>query len=544
MKIEQIILRLFEVPNDISFRWPAQRLGKLKLIFQRFIERGSSFSPGWTSRDFSFTPSSAGSLGSRATSGALAVGVVQIVKFAIQFASAIVLSRLLQPADFGVVAMVAPLLAFIGLFQDLGLAQATIQRAELTHSQASALFWINFAAATLCALAVLALAPAAAAFYAAPELERLAAAYALLVAVNGLAAQHAALLNREMMFKALAIADAGSAIIGFFATVVAAFCTPNYWALFIGGATSTLFNLCAVWALLGWAPARPKFERGFGAFVTFGAGVTGFNLVNYFSRNLDNILIGRAFGEATLGYYDRAYKLLLFPLHQINFPLARVMLPALARLVNEPDRYRSAYLRSVRLVLLVTLPGVVFLIVYADEVIPVVIGERWRETSRIFSWLGFAALVQPLNNLSGMLYLSQGRIRELALVGAVLSAVPIVGFLCGLPFGAIGVASAYAFVEIFKTPVVWWAATKQGPVRLRDILSTAGPNACGAIASFAALLALRHEAPSIPLITIVAGVILSYASMMFVLALFFNGRSAMLDARDILISRALSFQRK
>ena len=99
----------------------------------------------------------------------------------------------------------------------------------------------------------------------------------------------------------------------------------------------------------------------------FGSGVSGFNIVNYFARNADNLLIGKFYGSEQLGYYDRAYRLLLFPMSQILGPLGRVVLPLLARLQSDPQRYRKVYIEAVSLLMMATQPGLVFLIIFAED---------------------------------------------------------------------------------------------------------------------------------------------------------------------------------
>jgi PST family polysaccharide transporter len=485
-------------------------------------------------RDLPFSPGreKSATLGARATSGALLTGAAQGIKLAVQIASAVVLSRLLEPKDFGAVAMVWPVVAFIGLFQDFGLNQATVQKPDLTHGEASLLFWINVGLSVLLAFGLVAAAPVVSAFFRAPELSDLVIAYAGLFAVNSLGAQHGALLTRSMRFGALALADGGSVVVGFLVTALVAVVWPSYWAFFIGSAGSALFGLAVMWRSHPWTPSLPRPERSLRSMLGFGAGLTGFNIVNFLARNLDNILIGRAFGDSVLGYYDRAYKLLLFPLQQINFPLARVLLPMLARLQSDAPRYRSAYLRTLRLALISTLPGVAFSIVHAGSVIPLLLGEQWREAVEIFAWLGFASLVQPLNNLSGALYVSQGRTQEFAAYGFILSAIPILSFFLGLPFGVTGVAAAYAIAEVAKTPLVWWAATRKGPVSLRDIVETVTPNVAATAASFAALLALRAVSLD-SLLSCALGAVLSYLATVAVLACFPGGRAAMRDLVEI-----------
>src|SRR3546814_16295601 len=108
----------------------------------------------------------------------------------------------------------------------------------------------------------------------------------------------------------------------------------------------------------------------------FGRGLAGFNILNFISRNADNVLIGRFTSATQLGYYDRAYKLLLFPLSQINNPVGRVLIPILSRLVAQPERYRQAYLRAVGQLLLFTIPGVGFLITNAHKYVPPVRGPQ------------------------------------------------------------------------------------------------------------------------------------------------------------------------
>ena len=122
-----------------------------------------------------------------------------------------------------------------------------------------------------------------------------------------------------------------------------------------------------MWTLSGWRPGRPSFEGQFNELFHIGAGVTGFNIVNYFSRNADNLLIGRYYGAVQLGLYDRAYRLLLFPLQQMLVPLGRVMFPLLSRLQSEPERYRKAYIECVSLLMIAVQPALVFAIVYSND---------------------------------------------------------------------------------------------------------------------------------------------------------------------------------
>lgn len=225
--------------------------------------------------------------------------------------------------------------------------------------------------------------------------------------------------------------------------------------------------------------------------IHFGRGMLGFNIFNFLSRNLDNILIGRFVGAAQLGYYDRAYKLLLFPLSQINQPVGRVVIPILSRLVSEPERYRAVYLRTVQQLALFTLPGVVFMIIYAQSAIPAILGEHWRASVPIFVWLGFAALHQPISATTGWLFISQSRTGEFAQWGLVVAVTSIAAFIVGLPWGAVGVAAAYALSDMFiRMPIVWYWVGRRGPVCTGDLVRIAWPHVIANMAMAVVLIEL------------------------------------------------------
>src|SRR4029077_17468142 len=101
-------------------------------------------------------------------------------------------------------------------------------------------------------------------------------------------------------------------------------------------------------------------RSGVRSMLLFGGNLTGFSVINYWARNLDNLLIGRVWGAAQLGLYSRAYQLLLLPVNQITVPITAVAMPALSRLVDSPERYRRAYVRILAKLAMVTMPLMAF----------------------------------------------------------------------------------------------------------------------------------------------------------------------------------------
>jgi len=232
--------------------------------------------------------------------GALTL-VAQAVKFALQLGSTIVLARLLTPEDFGLVAMVTAVTGFVMMFKDAGLSVATVQREEITREQVSALFWINAGLSVVLMIVVAALAPLIALFYSEPRLVGITLAISGTFVFAGLTVQHQALLRRQMQFKKLAVLEVASMVFGVATAITMAFLGLGYWSLVGMLAATAGANAVLAWIACAWIPGAPARSDGVGSMLNFGAGVTGFSVVNYFARNADNLLFSEDAARRIVG---------------------------------------------------------------------------------------------------------------------------------------------------------------------------------------------------------------------------------------------------
>jgi len=231
---------------------------------------------------------------------------------------------------------------------------------------------------------------------------------------------------------------------------------------------SSFLRMLGTWIVTGWRPSRPRRVPGMRSLIGFGANLTGFTFVNYFARTSDNMLIGRWWGEAPLGFYERGYKLMMAPLMQINVPVTNVIVPALSRVRDEPAKYREAYFRVSGLFQLLSCPLMAFVVVTAPWVVQFVFGPGWEPSGPILRWLAVAGFVQPLGSSIGWLFISQNRAREMMYLGCFASVSMISAFICGLPWGPLGVARAYAVVCVILTPIGFWYVGRRGPIHGLD----------------------------------------------------------------------------
>ncbi|HYY56257.1 MAG TPA: lipopolysaccharide biosynthesis protein, partial [Pyrinomonadaceae bacterium] len=305
-------------------------------------------------------------LGGRTARGGALTFASQGFKFFAGIAGTIVLARLLTPEDYGLIGMVAIVTGFVSMFKDMGLSMATVQKSDIKYEHVSTLFWVNVALSFAIMLLTVALSPAVAWFFKEPRLLWITIAYAGGFIFGGLSVQHEALLRRQMRFGALAITEISSALAGFVTAIVLAYFGARYWALVVNQLVMSLVYAVGVWVVCGWRPGLPVRYSGVRSMLAFGGNYTGFSIVNYFGGNLDNLLVGRIWGAAQLGFYAKAYQLLLLPIDQINAPVTAVAMPALSRLTDSPERYRQAYLRILQKLAIITMPGAAFMIATSD----------------------------------------------------------------------------------------------------------------------------------------------------------------------------------
>jgi len=394
----------------------------------------------------------------RSVRGGFLTFASQTAGMAIQFASTVILARMLGPGDYGLVAMASAVTALAGVFRDLGLSSAAIQKERLTRSQQCNLFWINVAVGCAITVMLAAGSPIVALFYGNQEVSWITRALATTFAINSLSVQSSTTLLRRLMFGRKAVADVSGGLIGMFVAVTLAANGFRYWSLVLGQIAGALTTTCLLFLLSPFRPGAPSLRSGTKELLRFGGHVTMFDLVNYLHRNLDKILIGRFCGTESLGLYNRAYALLMLPISNIRAPINAVAFPAMSKLGATTDVFRLYYRRIASVVALLSMPLAAFMFTSARSIIELALGPRWSGAAAIFQILALVSFIQPVLTLWGVVMLSSGRSKEYFYVGVFHAMCMSCGFLCGIPFGATGVAGGYcAMTYITAVPILKWA---------------------------------------------------------------------------------------
>jgi O-antigen/teichoic acid export membrane protein len=388
------------------------------------------------------------SLGRVATRGASVTLSAQLVRFGLQIASLAILSRLLTPAQVGLVAMVTAILNVAEIIRDFGLSSAAIQSPTLSRDERSNLWWVNVAIGTACSLVSLALAPVIAALYGEPALTLIVFALAPLFIVSGANTQYRADLSRDLRFVALATTDITAQALSLTVAVACAYNGAGYWAIVAQQVTLGVASLLINAVQCRWLPGRPRRDVPIGRFVRFGAHLLGINLMGYGVNNVDNIAIGATWGAGPLGLYGRAYQLLVVPLQQVNAPLGRVVLPVLSRIQHEPATYLRFFARF-QLAICYTLGlGFALLAGVSGPVVRVLLGPSWAAAAPILGVLAIGGIFKGIDSANYQLWVSKGLTGHLLRYYLVTRPVMVILILAGLPWGPIGVAVGHLVAAI------------------------------------------------------------------------------------------------
>lgn len=368
----------------------------------------------------------------------------QGIQFVLRVVGTAVLARLLTPNDYGLVGMVTVVVNFAQMFKDAGLSIATVQKERISHKQISTLFWLNVLISAFLGLCVLAGSPLVAWFYGKAELTAVTAVLSISFIVSGLTIQHQALLRRHMCFGTLAGIQIMSQIVTLLVTITLSCLGWRYWALVGGTLANALVGTLLTFYFCPWVPSWMQKGTGVRGMLAFGGHLTGFNLVNYFARNADSVLIGKYIGADALGLYARAYQLFMLPITQIRGPLDQVAMPVLSSLRTQPDRYAKYYQRLLDIMASLTMPLTMYCAIEAEFLVRMLLGSKWSGAVSVFRILAIAGLIQAIAGTRGLVLLSCGFSRRYFYWGLFNAIVSVASFVIGIPFGIEGVAAAYA----------------------------------------------------------------------------------------------------
>jgi PST family polysaccharide transporter len=342
--------------------------------------------------------------------------------------------------------MAALITNFLETVRDAGAGAALVREREVSDELAATFFWLTCGLGLGTALIMIAVSWPAARFFHEPMVATVLQVLSASLFLGTIGVVPLAMLNREMAFRKVALALTAGAVSGTVVAITVALAGGKIWSLVGGSMVTSAVTTLAIWLVSPFrlkAVFRPSAVRNM---LSFGLNVSGYNVLNYVSRNADNLLVGKFLGSAPLGYYQMGYMLMSYPMQNFTSVIYQVVYPALSKMHDDRERFCAAYLRTCRLIGLLTFPLMLSLAVTAQPFVRVVLGQRWLPVAGLLLVFAPLGAAQSIYATVGLIYYTHGR-PDFFLRWTLFASVMYVGsFALGLRWGIQGVATCYALV--------------------------------------------------------------------------------------------------
>jgi PST family polysaccharide transporter len=219
--------------------------------------------------------------------------------------------------------------------------------------------------------------------------------------------------------------------------------------------TLSLLTVILTWSVSRWRPGFRFDPSAIRDVLRFSVYLLGFNAVNFFARNFDNLLIGKYLGFYPLGIYGKAYQLMMFPLAQISWGVARVMFPSMSAIQHDRGKVKNVYLKCLRAIALITFPLMAGLFVVSGPFVSAFFGEKWAPMVPVIRIFCLAGLLDSVTTTVGLIYQSQGRTDVQFKMILVQIVIILSAFVIGLSWGITGVAAGYLVAALIFLYPEW-----------------------------------------------------------------------------------------
>jgi len=397
-------------------------------------------------------------LRSKTYSGIRWTTVSSLIRACLQLLQIAILARLLDSADFGLMALVVAIVAFLQIFADMGVSSAIIHHQEINHRQLSSLYWLNVGSALGLAILLVLASSLIANFYGDARLTTLVWISGATLVVAALGQQIRIIAEKNLQFSGLARAEVFAALVALVVAVAIAVWGGGVYALVGGALANAIILTMLLWIFFahGWRPLWCFSPREIRHFLGFGAYMIGNNLANTFNSQVDILLGGRVLGAQAIGLYSLPRDL-CSRLSAVFNPIAmRVGMPVMAKAQNDIASLRNIYLKTIRMTASINFPFYLALAVFAPEVVHILFDAKWDEAIPLMRVFALWGLLRATGNPVGILLMARGR-ADLSFkwnLWMLFIYPPIIWV--GSQFGVVGMALSMLLAGVALFPANWY----------------------------------------------------------------------------------------
>ncbi len=348
----------------------------------------------------------------------------------------IVVARILVPEDYGLMAMASILTGYVEIFSELGLGAAIIQKKNITQEELSSNFWFSMIVGTVFTVVCFGLAYPTAWIFNEPRVIPITQLISVLFMISALMIVPYNILSREMKFKEIGMVQLSAAVVSTFSMLLMAKAGFGVWTLIWGTIILRAVNVILVFWFSRWLPLFHFMFNEVRTYLRFGIQVAGSNSVLYFLNALITFIIGKMLGAEALGYYFFTMRIARIPNDRIIYLINQVSFPVFSKYQDDPGKSHDMYLRITKYVALIVAPLFLAGAFFGEDIIPVLLGEKWISIIFLFKMVCLSQLIVALTTLNSVVNQAQGRPRLVLIVSFIVAVL--------MP-ASIYIASRYGF---------------------------------------------------------------------------------------------------
>lgn len=386
------------------------------------------------------------------------VGVSQYGRLAIQLGSVAIFSRLLDPSDFGLLAMASIITSLASVFQNMGTTAALIQKENPTELLLDSVFWFNLAFGVFVGTIVALTSPIVSDTFREPRLALVLLALAPAFPISSAGTTQLSILERTSRFSVIALIEIVSSTAGLCVAIAAAWSNYGVYSLVVQVLITAVISTLLYWRYSTWRPLLRCDHSELRGIWSFSINLVGFRTLAYLASNVDNMLIGHYLGSTELGWYNMAYRIMLVPVQSVTSVVSRALFPLYSR--QSREEICNHYLSILVFLALVASPIVSGMWSLRHAFVEVLLGEKWVQVAYVLTWFGPLAWLECFIASTGVVLIAIGKTDTLRNLGLLSSSIFIAAFVLGLPFGIVGIAATYFFANLIVFNLVFAVVMK------------------------------------------------------------------------------------
>ena len=414
------------------------------------------------------------SLKNRAVHGAKWSFIDNISNSGVTFLVGLILARLLTPAEYGIMAMIAIFIAVSNSIVDSGFSNALIRKVRIDRVDYNTVFVFNLIVSIVLYILLYTSAPAISLFFKEPVLTNVLRVSGLILIVNALGISPRTILVRGIDFKTQTkvsiISSVSSGLVG----VGMAIMGFGVWSLVWQQLSRQILNSLFLWIFCKWIPQWEFSIKSFKEMFGFGYKLLLSGLLDTLYKNIYYVIIGRCYSPAQLGQYSRAEQFNMIFSSNLTSIVQRVSYPVLSSIQEEPERLREAYRQIIKTTMLVTFACMLGLAAVAKPLIIILIGEKWLPAVSFLQIICFSGMLYPLHAINLNILQVKGRsdlFLKLEIIKKTIAVFPIlIGIFYGIEYMLWGSVLtsfiAYFLNSYYSADLIRYSTIEQ----IRDVL--------------------------------------------------------------------------